>query len=559
MTIFAATALGNEKSGPLLLAEVFITLTRMKAVTTEQIRQLDQRAITAGIPGEELMERAGSAVARTASEFLERRDSRSVLLFAGKGNNGGDAIVAARHLADVGYHPTLVLLCHRDELQGDPALHFQKLVSGIHVFEYPTRLRRRSDSRLGEAWVGAAKARDQLSEIVAKTNPAVIVDGLLGTGLKGRVREPYTTAIKMINDQHLPVIAIDIPSGLGSDTGEIHGVCVRADTTVTMGLPKIGLLKPVAADFVGRIEVADIGFPQQFVDKIQTDVELLTTRDVAPLLPRRPRSAHKGDAGHLLVIAGSEGYTGAPVLTAHAAARAGVGLVTLAVPRNIYSIVAANCPSEVMPRSVDFEQLGPAYFAGFNAVAIGPGLGWRPETQKMVRKIVSSCSLPMVVDADALNILAQDVAFLKKLRKQFVLTPHPGEMARLAGKTAKAVQANRWDVTRRFAQKYGVVTVLKGAGTVIADRAGKPRPQSQGKLWINSTGNPGMAKGGMGDALTGIIGAFLAQGMAPFDAARAGVFVHGLAGDLACDELGERAMLTTDLIEHLGAAFGTLD
>ncbi len=252
----------------------------MKAVTTQQIRELDQRTIAAGTPGEELMERAGYAVARATIRFLKREDSRSVLLFAGKGNNGGDAIVA-------------------------------------------------------------------------ETEPSVVVDGLLGTGLKGEVREPYATAIKVINGLHLPVVAIDIPSGLGSDTGEVHGFGVRADMTVTMALPKIGLLKPAAADFVGGIEVADIGIPREFVEEIQTDVELLTAPDVKPLLPPRRRSANKGDFGHLLVIAGSEGYTGAPVMVAHAAARAGAGLVTLAVPRNIYPIVAAQCPPEVMPQPVE--------------------------------------------------------------------------------------------------------------------------------------------------------------------------------------------------------------
>ena len=367
----------------------------MKAVTTEQIRQLDQLTIADGTPGEELMERAGYAVARTAVKFLKRHDSHSALLFVGKGNNGGDAIVAARHLAAAGCQPTLVLLCRRQDLQGDPLLHFRKLVTGIPVFELPTL--------------------DELSSIVAEAKPAVVVDGLLGTGLKDEVREPYATAIKVINGLHLPVIAIDIPSGLDADTGDVHGVCVRADTTVTMGLPKVGLLEPDAADLVGTVEVIDIGFPHRLVDELQTDVEMLTAQDIAPLLPPRHRSAHKGEFGHVLIIAGSEGYTGAPVLAAHAAARAGAGLVTLGVPRIIYPIVAANCPSEVMPRPIDFGQVGPGYFGGFDAIAIGPGLGQHAETQRMVWKVVSSCPVPVVADADALNALAQGVTGLKKL------------------------------------------------------------------------------------------------------------------------------------------------
>jgi ADP-dependent NAD(P)H-hydrate dehydratase / NAD(P)H-hydrate epimerase len=503
----------------------------MKAVTTEQIRQLDQRTIAAGTLGEELMERAGYAVARTAIRFLKREDSRSILLFAGKGNNGGDAIVAARHLAGAGCEATLVLLCRRQELTGDPVVHFQKLVNAVRIVEQPTL--------------------DELSELVAETEPAVVVDGLLGTGLKGEVREPYATAIKVINGLHRPVIAIDIPSGLDSDTGEVHGVCVCATVTVTMGLPKIGLLKPAATDLVGRVDTVDIGFPREFIGEIQTDVESITAQDVTPLIPSRRRSAHKGDFGHVLIIAGSEGYTGAPVMVARAATRAGAGLVTLAVPKNIYPIVAAMCPPEVMPRPLDFEELDPIYFSEFDAAAIGPGLGQQAETQKMIWRAVSICPLPIVVDADALNAMGQRVVALKKLQKRLVFTPHPGEMARLVGKTVKEVQADRWNIARGFSQEYGVVTVLKGAGTVVAEKSGP--------LWINSTGNPGMAKGGMGDALTGIISAFLAQGMTPLDAARAGVFIHGRAGDLANEKFGEHSMQTTDLIDHLGAAFVALD
>jgi ADP-dependent NAD(P)H-hydrate dehydratase / NAD(P)H-hydrate epimerase len=371
----------------------------------------------------------------------------------------------------------------------------------------------------------------------------------LGTGLNGDVREPYAATIQFINAQRLPVLAIDLPSGLDSDTGEVHGVAVRAAATLTMGLPKIGLLQHVATDYVGHLEVADLGFPQAFVDEIPSDIELITRADIAPLLPRRRASAHKGDFGHLLIVAGSEGYTGAPVLCAHAAARAGVGLVTLAVPRGIYPIVAANCPPEVMPRS--FDKLDT--LIGFDVVAIGPGMGQSPETRALASGFIANITVPTVVDADALNAIVAARALPEKAegRAPMVFTPHPGEMARLVGSTGKEVQSRRWEVAREFAAKHDVVTVLKGAGTVVTDGAGK--------LWVNSTGNPGMAKGGTGGVLTGIIGALLAQGSSALEAARAGVFVHGLAGDLARDKHGERAMLATDLIAQLGAAFESLD
>ena len=468
----------------------------MKVVTTEQMRALDQRTIAAGTPGVELMERAGCAVARHASKLLRHRATRAVLLFAGKGNNGGDAFVAARHLAADGCTPTLVMLCQPGDLTGDARTHFQKL-AGITIV----------------AWPGKLPATD------------LIVDGLLGTGLAGKVREPYAAAIRFINATRVPVVAIDVPSGLGT------GTCVRADVTVTFGLPKIDLLQPAAMDFIGRLEIADIGLLA--ATDVVDDVELLTRADT--ILPVRNRSAHKGTFGHLLIIAGAEGYTGAPVLCAHAAARSGVGLVTLAVPRNIYGIIAGNCPPEVMP--VPLDRL-PA-LENFNAVAIGPGLGRAPETQKFVRDFVAKLTIPVVVDADALGAVT--------LRSGLVLTPHPGEMARLIGKTAQDVQANRWEIARQFAREHDVTLALKGAGTVVTDKSGK--------LWINSTGNPGMAKGGMGDTVTGIIGALLAQGLPALAAAKAGVFLHGRAGDLAAERTGQTAMLATDLIASLGAAF----
>jgi hydroxyethylthiazole kinase-like uncharacterized protein yjeF len=456
----------------------------VKAVTVEQMRELDRRAIAAGVPSEELMERAGFAVARKAIEFLKRRDSRSALLFAGKGNNGGDAVVAARHLAAAGCATTLVIA----EPRQLPAL------VGVQILRWPCEL----------------------------PDAAVIVDGLLGIGLKGEVREPYASAIQAINQSRVPVVAVDVPSGLGTTT------CVRADTTVTMGLPKIDLLKH--PDVVGRIEVADIGVG----DDLETDVELITRADVE--LPVRRRSAHKGDFGHLLIVAGSEGYTGAPVLTAQAAARAGVGLVTLAVPGNIYPIVAGQCPPEVMPRPWDS-------LPEHNALAIGPGLGRQPETQKLIWKLLTNSTVPTVVDADALNALAQMPAAITKLPRPMVFTPHPGEMARLIGHRVE----DRWTEARKFAQEFGHVLVLKGAGTVVTDNSGR--------LWINSTGNPGMAKGGMGDALTGIVGALLAQRMKPLEAAKTGVFWHGLAGDFAAQQFGEPSMQATDLIEALGTAW----
>ena len=468
----------------------------MKVVTSEQMRALDQHTIAAGTPVVELMERAGRAVAKTALDLLKNRAARDVLLFAGTGNNGGDTFVAARELAAAGCRPTLVRLGQPGDLTGAARTHFQKL-TGVTILDWP-----------------------------GKMPPAdLIVDGLLGTGRTGEVREPSAAAIRFINATRVPVLAIDVPSGLGTAT------CVRAAVTVTFGLPKIDLLQPPAVDFVGRLEVADIGLVP--ATTVVDGVEWLTRGDL--VLPERNRSAHKGTFGHLLIIAGAEGYTGAPVLCAHAAVRSGVGLVTLAVPRNIYEIVAGRCPPEVMPIALDRLPS----MDNFAAVAIGPGLGRAPETQTFVRDFVAKVMGPVVVDADALDAI--------RLRPGLVLTPHPGEMGWLIGQSASVVQADRWEIARQFARDQDVILALKGAGTVVTDKSGQ--------LWINSTGNPGMAKGGMGDALTGIIGALLAQGLPPIEAAKAGVFLHGRAGDLAAQRIGETTMLATDLIAALGGAF----
>ncbi len=506
----------------------------MKAVSTDQIRDLDRRTIESGVPGEHLMERAGFGVARIAARILERppqRGSRTVLLLAGKGNNGGDAFVAARHLAAAGCEPTLVLLADPAELRGDAATHFKRMI-GVNVMDLPLR---------PEPLVNS------LQQLAGDGRVQLIIDGLLGTGLGGQVREPMRSVIEWINHQHRPVIAIDIPSGLDSDTGEVHGVAVRAAHTITMGLPKRGLLQPAAADYVGSVDVVDIGFPAALVAEYQTDAELITAADLAPLFPPRQRTSHKGNYGHLLIIAGAEGYTGAPVLCAHAAARSGAGLVTLAVPEHIYPVVAAQCPPEVMPRRLE-KLMG---LDGFSALAIGPGLGQAPETQQQIFHWLGASKVPLVADADAVNAVATHLKVMDDVKAPVVFTPHPGEMARLMDSTAAEIQADRWGAARAFSHQHGVVLVLKGAGTIVTDNTAP--------LWINLTGNPGMARGGMGDALTGIIGAFLAQGLQPLDAARAGVYVHGAAGDRARDRQGETAMLATDLISVLGEVFEGLD
>jgi NAD(P)H-hydrate epimerase len=507
----------------------------MKIVTAEHLRSLDRRTIEeAGVPGCELMERAGRGIF-AAAQAMDVDRKRGVVLFAGKGNNGGDAIVVARHLlkAKREWGPvTLVLMAPASQLTGDPLRHWKKL--------RPLR---------PKVIIFNPANKDVFASLLSDCG--LIVDGLLGTGARGEPRSPIREAIELINAAGKPVLAIDIPSGLDSDTGQPASVCVRANVTVTMGLPKTGLLRQQALDHVGRLEVVDIGIPRKFVEALPVGPEYFVCEDAAALLPARSVSAHKGDFGHVLVLAGSEGMTGAAVLASQAAMRSGVGLCTLGVPRAIWPIVAAQC-REVMPKP--FDDWSPAALAPAlercNAVAAGPGLGQSSATETLVGWLLQNCAHPLVLDADALNVLAKNPAQLRQARRPVIITPHPGEMARLIGKTTQDAQTDRWGVAAKFAREFNVVVALKGARTVVAS--------PNGNISINSTGNPGMASGGVGDVLTGIVAALLAQGSSAFDAARLGVWLHGAAADFAAQKSGEEALIASDITANLGAAFRSL-
>ena len=507
----------------------------MKIGTAEQMRELDRRTIQeAHVLGLELMERAGAGVFEIAQTMTVARE-RGVVLFVGKGNNGGDAIVAAEHLyrAGRGWGPiTLVLTTPGEDLAGDALYHWKKL----------TQLRARV------LFLDPQKP-EPVAEALAGCG--LVVDGLLGTGARGEPQSPVREAIDLINAAKRPTLAIDIPSGLDANTGRIATACVRADVTATIGLPKRGLLQQSALDHVGRLSIVDIGIPENFVAALPPGCDYFMLDDARTLLPRRRPSAHKGDFGHLLMLAGSEGYTGAAVLSSEAAMRSGVGLVTLGVPRSVWPVVASQC-REVMPKP--FDDWSPSALAPWlekcDAVAVGPGLGQTNGSGDMVNWLLENCAKPMVMDADALNVLARDPARLRRARGPVVITPHPGEMSRLAGKSTADIQADRWASATTFAADSRAVVVLKGARTVVA--------HPDGAITVNSTGNPGMASGGVGDVLTGVMGSLLAQNFSAFDAARLSVWLHGFAGDIATQEIGEEAIVASDVISHLGAAFRRL-
>ena len=470
--------------------------------------------------------------------------SAYIHLIAGRGNNGGDAFVAARYLKEMGLGVEVWLACSANQITGDAALHFSKLKPAkIRVEELPTQ----------EDWKEAAQ-----NPFVAE----IIVDGVLGTGLRGPARGPAAGAIRYIRNQanESLVVSIDVPSGLNADTGETEGDTVMADLTVTMGLPKVGLLEPQAIDYVGAVEVADLGLPREVVDDAEADPrEMIFTTDLKGLFPRRKRNSHKGNYGHVLIVAGARGYAGAAALAARAATRSGVGLVSVLVPESQREVVTGavleamvqaapeNGEGTLAPSALPLIQ---SYYPRVQAILIGPGLARHPDIRALVLEVLKGSPVPLVLDADALHVLGPDLAQLIEAQAPVIITPHPGEMAGLLGCDIADVQADRLATAQRAAARSRAVVVLKGAGTVVA-QTGKPTQ-------INVTGNPGMATGGAGDVLAGLMAGLLAQGLQPYDAARAAVYVHGRAGDLAAWRHCQMAVNAGDVVDELPFAFRDL-
>ena len=506
--------------------------------TAAEMRALDARAVRElGIPGPRLMDNAGTGAAARIAGWLAPIRGKKVVVVCGKGNNGGDGFVVARRLKARGAAVRVLLVGRRAEVRGDAA------------------------DALGR-WRGRVEEVEEPSGLVRALGGAdVIVDALLGTGVSGAARGPVAAAIEAINRAGaggVPVVALDLPSGLDSDRGARLGPTVKAWRTVTFaGLKRSLLLAPAAAQ-AGEVEIIDIGVPAEEMRRGITTWRL-DLADVRPSFPPRDLDAHKGRFGHLLVVAGSLGKTGAAVLAGRAALRSGVGLCTIAAPASQQPIVAAQAPeymTEALPEtalqslSLKAKDRILERARRMDAVALGPGLSLDPEAQELARVLIRELEQPMVVDADALSALAGHLDLLRHAAGPRALTPHPGEMARMLGITIEAVQADRVEVARTFAREHGVALALKGAHTVIAG--------PDGHVAINPTGNPGMAKGGSGDVLTGIVGALLAREIEPAAALRAGCSLHGLAGDVAARERGEYAMLASDIIESLPAALRAL-
>ncbi|MBW2485699.1 MAG: NAD(P)H-hydrate dehydratase, partial [Deltaproteobacteria bacterium] len=510
----------------------------MKLVTAKQMQGVDREAIhTYKIPSLELMENAGRGTVEAILDSYGDLQGRKIAVFVGPGNNGGDGLVIARLLAARMACPVVFLLVPAASLKGDSAVNLSRL------HEFPVKIIEVNDNE------------DLLQIPTMLENSWAVVDAIFGTGLTRVVSEIFEAVIKIINRSICPVIAVDIPSGLNSDSGIPLGVCVQADITVTFGLAKIGQVIHPGRDCIGFLKIVDIGIPEKVLAEADIRLELLTKK-VGYWLPPRTPLAHKGTYGHLFVLAGSPGRTGAACLCSESALRCGAGLVTLGIPKTLNAVMEQKL-TEVMtlplPGGED-ETLSSGgleeikqFASSVKGLAVGPGMGVNNEIGRIVRALWVDVDRPMVWDADALTLLARNPELRGKQSAEIVVTPHPGEMGRLIDKPVGWVQENRVEAARSFAEQWGVITVLKGARTLTA--------APDGRLRINPTGNPGMAAGGMGDVLTGMIGAFLVQGFEAYDAASLAVWLHGAAGDRAAQNVGPIGFLASEVMQSLPHLF----
>lgn len=515
----------------------------LKVVTSKEMQNIDRKAIeTYNIPGIVLMENAGIRLVEVLEELYDDLIDKKIAIFAGKGNNGGDGFVVARHLTNKEINTKVFLLTSRNKLSGDAKLNLDIILKmGIEIEEL--------------------EEKKDLRELRSKIDSFdIIIDAIFGTGLVSEVKGYYKDIINMINKSQKKVISIDIPSGLSSDTGEILGEHIKSDVTVTFGLPKRGHLLYPAAKSVGELRVLDISIPKHIIDEEDIKVNLLDEKDIKKIIHPREADAHKGTYGHTLIVAGSLGKSGAAALAGLGTLRSGAGLVTLALPKSLcYS--AASSFVELMTYPLYETEEGTISEKAVDQIieksnqmsvaVIGPGITTHPKTVKFLIDMLKRLSIPILIDADGINGLAiHGPDFLKKIKAPLILTPHPGEMARLTKMSVKDIQKDRLNTAADFSKKYNVFLALKGARTVISD--------PDGNLYINPTGNPGMATAGSGDILSGIIGGFIAQGIEPLDALKAGIYLHGLAADIAVISKGEAALITGDILDALPEAMNCI-
>lgn len=547
----------------------------MRVCTAKQMAAIDRRTIDGGVPSLELMERAGEQVAGHVLEFLaehghdhghdhghghEQGDGGcacgpdgcgdpacahgqaggAVLIVCGRGHNGGDGLVAARLLAGEGVPVTVLLLAAPRELAKDARANLERLPEGVEI-------------------VNVGPADWPAAYVELADGAAVAVDAVLGTGARLPLEPGLAELFRAMNDAAVPTLAVDVPSGVCGDDGRVDPVAVAADVTVTIGLPKLGLLLPPGRDYAGRVEVADIGFAPQTCAELSGPWQWLAREEYLHLLPPRPTSAHKGQCGHMLLVAGSRAYGGAAHLAGLGALRSGVGLLTIAAPAGLEVPLRVALPEALLCMQPESPAgtLAPApngletAVARAGALVLGPGLGDDAGTDAWVRGFLGASMLPVVVDADGLNALARGGVEPAFAGREAVLTPHPGEFARLCGLPVAEVVARRLELAAWAADRWGAVVVLKGSPTVI----GVP---GEG-VYINASGDDALARGGSGDVLAGLVGGLLAQGASAREAALLGCYVHGLAGTAAAREVSSRGVLVREVAAAIGPQWLALE
>jgi hydroxyethylthiazole kinase-like uncharacterized protein yjeF len=506
----------------------------IKVATAREMQEIDHITINKfGIAGTVLMERAGLAV---VDKIIALYPGKRIAVLCGGGNNGGDGFVIARELYNRGKTVEVFMTAVPSKLKGDAKTNYDIAKKfGVSVYPFKKFMRTRYSAHY------------------------VIVDALLGTGLSKTVLEPLSGVISKVNRLSCPVIAVDIPSGVSSDTGEVMGTAIRANATVTFGLPKRGHLIFPGADYSGQLFIEDIGFPSALVSSEKIKVNLFRSSDASILLPSRSKDSHKGTFGHVLLVAGSRGKTGAALMAAKACLKSGAGLVTIGTPETIVNSLQSRVTEEMILPLEDkgngtISKKASESILNFlskrgNVLVIGPGLSVHKEITKVSTEVITHSKVPVVIDADGLNAISGKKNLLKKCNAPVILTPHPGEMAKLDGlKTPSgSVMPDRITRAVSFAKQYRVNIVLKGVPTVTA--------VPDGRAFINSSGNPGMATAGTGDVLTGMIASLLAQGLSALDASTLGVYMHGYAGDIVADKKGQHSMVASDIIKELPRAF----
>ncbi len=512
----------------------------MHILKADEMRELDRITIQEiGVDAAILMENAGRSVYSVIRELVGDVGGLKAVVVAGKGNNGGDGFVVARYLYNDDADVIVYLLGQEGEVKGSAKKNLEILKNlGVEIVEL--------------------QSEDEFTLFQFDVETAdVVIDAIFGTGFKGDVEGIYADVIDAINDSEGIVVSVDIPSGVNSDTGEVGTTAVTADFTVTMAFPKLGHFLYPGKLYTGELVVANIGIPEDLayekVRRLLIDGEL-----VSDLVPLRAGNEHKGELGRVLVVAGSRGYTGAAALASAAAMRAGAGLTYLAIPQSLNDILEVKL-TEVITIPVDedngtiTERAVDELLAGnkrFDVAAIGPGLTRKDNVKKAILKFVREFDGPMVIDADAVVALAGNLDVLKDREIPPILTPHPGEMSHLIDMSPEEIDRDRVDVASKFATEHGVILVLKGAPTIVA--------MPGGMVYVNTSGNAGLASGGTGDVLTGIITGLLGQGLLPQDAALLGVFLHGLAADIAVEELSEQSLMATDLLDYIPEAYNYL-